>query len=54
VRDILITIALNTRLIARTVVLARPSLADPALPEDPRRRRRRGVHDGGLKPLSRS
>ena len=53
VRDILITIALNSLIAVPVYSLVRRWLI-PALPEDPRRRRRRAYTTGGLSPLSRS
>jgi rod shape-determining protein MreD len=52
VGDILLTIALNS-LIAVPVYSAVRRWLIPALPEDPRRRRRRAYTTGGLSPLSR-
>jgi hypothetical protein len=53
VRDILLTIALNSLIAVPVYSLVRRWLI-PALPEDPRRRRRRAYTTGGLSPLSRS
>ena len=53
VRDILLTIALNSIIAVPVYALVRRWLI-PALPEDPRRRRRRAYTTGGLSPLSRS
>ena len=53
VRDILLTIALNSIIAVPIYALVRRWLI-PALPEDPRRRRRRAYTTGGLSPLSRS
>jgi len=53
VRQILMTIVLNT-LIAMPVYLACRRLLAPFLPDDPRRRRRRAYTTGGLSPLSRA
>lgn len=53
VRDILVTIALNSLIAVPVYSLVRRWLI-PALPEDPRRRRRRAYTTGGLSPLSRS
>jgi rod shape-determining protein MreD len=53
VRDILLTIALNSVIAVPVYALVRRWLI-PALPEDPRRRRRRAYTTGGLSPLSRS
>ncbi len=52
-RDILLTIALNSLIAVPVYSLVRRWLI-PALPEDPRRRRRRAYTTGGLSPLSRS
>jgi hypothetical protein len=51
-RDILLTIALNSLIAVPVYSLVRRWLI-PALPEDPRRRRRRAYTTGGLSPLSR-
>jgi rod shape-determining protein MreD len=53
VRDILMTIVLNTLLALPVYALVRRALA-PFLPDDPRRRRRRAYTTGGLSPLSRA
>ncbi|GAC1437358.1 MAG: hypothetical protein NVSMB51_11060 [Solirubrobacteraceae bacterium] len=53
VREILATIVLNTVIAAPIFALVRRWLA-PALPDDPRRRRRRNYTTGGLSPLSRA
>jgi rod shape-determining protein MreD len=53
VRQILMTIVLNT-LIAMPVYLACRRVLAPFLPDDPRRRRRRAYTTGGLSPLSRA
>jgi rod shape-determining protein MreD len=53
VRQILMTIVLNT-LIALPVYLACRRVLAPFLPDDPRRRRRRAYTTGGLSPLSRA
>ena len=53
VRQILMTIVLNT-LIALPVYLACRRVLAPYLPDDPRRRRRRAYTTGGLSPLSRA
>jgi hypothetical protein len=53
VREILATIALNALIAAPVHALVRRWLT-PALPEDPRRRRRRAYTTGGLSPLSRA
>lgn len=52
-RDILATILLNA-IIATPVYAGVRRLLLPALPEDPRRRRRRAYTTGGLSPLSRA
>jgi rod shape-determining protein MreD len=52
-RDILMTILLNTLLALPVYALVRRALA-PFLPDDPRRRRRRAYTTGGLSPLSRA
>jgi rod shape-determining protein MreD len=52
VREILATIVLNT-LISLPVYAGVRRWLRPALPEDPRRRRRRAYTTGGLSPLSR-
>ena len=52
VRQILLTIVLNT-LLAMPVYLACRRVLAPFLPDDPRRRRRRAYTTGGLSPLSR-
>ena len=52
VREILLTIALNSLIAVPVYALVRRWLI-PALPEDPRRRRRRAYTTGGLSPLSR-
>jgi rod shape-determining protein MreD len=53
IRQILMTIVLNT-LIAMPVYLACRRVLAPFLPDDPRRRRRRAYTTGGLSPLSRA
>ena len=53
VRDILVGIALNSLIAVPVYAIVRRWLI-PALPEDPRRRRRRAYTTGGLSPLSRS
>ena len=53
VRDILVGIALNSLIAVPVYSIVRRWLI-PALPEDPRRRRRRAYTTGGLSPLSRS
>jgi rod shape-determining protein MreD len=53
VREILMTIVLNTLLALPIHALVRRILL-PYLPEDPRRRRRRAYTTGGLSPLTRS
>jgi rod shape-determining protein MreD len=53
VREILATIALNALIAAPVHAVVRRWLM-PALPEDPRRRRRRAYTTGGLSPLSRA
>jgi rod shape-determining protein MreD len=52
VQNILITVLVNTLLALPVYVLVRRILK-PALPEDPRRRRRRAYATGGLSPLQR-
>lgn len=52
VRDILVGIALNSLIAVPVYSIVRRWLI-PALPEDPRRRRRRAYTTGGLSPLSR-
>jgi rod shape-determining protein MreD len=53
VRQILLTIVLNTLLALPVYLVCRRVLA-PYLPDDPRRRRRRAYTTGGLSPLSRA
>ncbi len=53
VRDLLLSIVLDTLLAIPAYTLVRRMLA-PMLPDDPRRRRRRAYTTGGLSPLSRS
>ncbi len=53
VRQILVTIVVNTLLALPVYALVRRVLR-PFLPDDPRRRRRRAYTTGGLSPLSRS
>jgi rod shape-determining protein MreD len=53
VRQILMTIVLNT-LLAMPVYLTCRRVLAPFLPDDPRRRRRRAYTTGGLSPLSRA
>jgi rod shape-determining protein MreD len=53
VRQILLTVVLNTLIALPVFALVRRTLAS-YLPEDPRRRRRRAYTTGGLSPLSRS
>jgi hypothetical protein len=53
VRQILITIVVNTLLAIPVHLLVRRTLA-AYLPDDPRRRRRRAYTTGGLSPLSRT
>jgi rod shape-determining protein MreD len=53
VRQILITIVLNTLLALPVYAVCRRVLL-PFLPDDPRRRRRRAYTTGGLSPLSRA
>jgi rod shape-determining protein MreD len=53
VRQILMTIVLNTLLAMPVYLVCRRVLA-PYLPDDPRRRRRRAYTTGGLSPLSRA
>ena len=52
-RQILMTVVLNTLLALPVYVVCRRVLA-PYLPDDPRRRRRRAYTTGGLSPLSRA
>ena len=52
-REILLTIVLNTLLALPLYALMRRVLL-PFLPDDPRRRRRRAYTTGGLSPLSRA
>jgi rod shape-determining protein MreD len=52
-REILMTIVLNTLLALPVYAVVRRLLL-PLLPEDPRRRRRRAYTTGGLSPLSRA
>ena len=52
-RQILITIVLNTLLALPVYAICRRVLL-PYLPDDPRRRRRRAYTTGGLSPLSRA
>ena len=52
-RDILMTIVLNTLLALPVYAVVRRALL-PFLPDDPRRRRRRAYTTGGLSPLSRA
>jgi rod shape-determining protein MreD len=52
IRQILMTIVLNTLLALPVYLICRRVLA-PFLPDDPRRRRRRAYTTGGLSPLSR-
>ena len=53
IRQILITIVLDTLLALPVYALARRLLL-PHIPDDPRRRRRRAYTTGGLSPLSRA
>jgi rod shape-determining protein MreD len=53
VREILATILLNALIAGVVTAIVRRWLV-PALPEDPRRRRRRAYTTGGLSPLSRA
>jgi rod shape-determining protein MreD len=53
VRDILVTIAVNT-IIALPVYSVVRRVLTPLLPDDPRRRRRRAYTTGGLSPISRA
>ena len=53
VREILATVLLNTIIAGLVYAIVRRWLL-PALPEDPRRRRRRAYTTGGLSPLSRA
>jgi len=52
-REIVATIAINTLIAIPVYAIARRWLM-PALPDDPRRRRRRAYTTGGLSPLSRA
>ncbi len=52
VRELLVTIILNTLIALPVYALMRRALL-PFLPEDPRRRRRRAYTTGGLSPISR-
>ena len=52
-REILLTIVLNTLLALPLYALMRRVLL-PFLPDDPRRRRRRAYTTGGLSPISRA
>ena len=52
-RQILITIVLNTLLALPVYAICRRVML-PYLPDDPRRRRRRAFTTGGLSPLSRA
>jgi hypothetical protein len=52
-RQILMTIVLNTLLALPVYAIVRRVLA-PFLPDDPRRRRRRAYTTGGLSPISRA
>jgi hypothetical protein len=52
-RDILMTVVLNTLLALPVYAITRRALL-PFLPEDPRRRRRRAYTTGGLSPISRA
>jgi hypothetical protein len=52
-REILLTIVLDTLLALPVYALVRRVLL-PYLPDDPRRRRRRAYTTGGLSPLSRA
>ena len=51
-REILLTVVLNTILALPVYALMRRALL-PFLPDDPRRRRRRAYTTGGLSPISR-
>jgi rod shape-determining protein MreD len=53
VREVLMTVVLNTLVALPVYALCRRSLL-PFLPDDPRRRRRRAYTTGGLSPLSRA
>jgi hypothetical protein len=53
VREIVMTVVLNTLLALPVYALCRRALL-PYLPEDPRRRRRRAYTTGGHSPLSRA
>ena len=53
VRQILMTIVLNTLLALPVYAICRRVMG-PYLPDDPRRRRRRAYTTGGLSPLSRA
>jgi cell shape-determining protein MreD len=52
-RDILVTIAVNTIIALPVYTVVRRVLL-PLLPDDPRRRRRRAYTTGGLSPISRA
>ena len=52
-REILLTVVLNTLLALPVYALMRRALL-PFLPDDPRRRRRRAYTTGGLSPISRA
>ena len=53
VRDILVTVAVNTIIALPVYTVVRRVLL-PLLPDDPRRRRRRAYTTGGLSPISRA
>ena len=53
IRQILLTIVLNTLLALPVYIVCRRVIA-PYLPDDPRRRRRRAYTTGGLSPLSKA
>ena len=53
VREVLMTVVLNTLVALPVYALCRRLLL-PYLPDDPRRRRRRAYTTGGLSPLSRA
>ena len=52
-RQIVLGVVVNTLLALPVHALVR-RVVEPALPEDPRRRRRRAYTTGGLSPLSRA
>ena len=52
-RDIVATVVVNTLIALPAYAITRRWI-EPALPDDPRRRRRRAYTTGGLSPLSRA